>query len=558
MGVFDKKKEKTEEEKSMTLENSGLSGAASEVVQRYGSANREFLVGYSGDDFESGQILKKSLKGISESKVNPEYKNNNIQQQAGFSAEVESTSRKNAEYIISGEKKRRSRTDDVGKQGYGNTEIGGTNDQLYDLVDIDTNGKAIPGSATQSKFVGNGSSHTLDKLISNKYQKYFDNDVPIEVPSDYYDSVREAAAQRAEKLQKQIDRLKNDGASQEIIDAKKKQLQKLEDIRDGKSMRKSNVSSEEAVFAREHPELATAKNIAKVSHRAGIEAAKTGAVIAGSMSLIRNIVDVAKGDKEPDEAALAVVKDTASGTALSYGTAFAGSALAGVMKNAGEVVIENGIKVLKPNIYIQALGKTNLPGTIVTVALETGKTLGKYFKGEIDGIECLTELGEKGTGMISSAMFATLGVAGAVAVFGKSAAIGQLVIPIPIIGGLIGGTVGYALSSACYGQLVDALKDAKLAREERIRIEAECAEAVAMIRQYRAELEKVVSQYLNNQITVFHKAFDNMKDALNIGDIDGFITGANTITKKLGKIPQFETFNEFDALMNDGACPLKL
>jgi hypothetical protein len=118
--------------------------------------------------------------------------------------------------------------------------------------------------------------------------------------------------------------------------------------------------------------------------------------------------------------------------------------------------------------------------------------------------------------------------------------------------------VGYALSSACYGQLVDALKEAKLAREERIRIEAECTEAVTMIRQYRAEMEKMVNQYLTDHINTFHAAFDDMKYALNIGDIDGFIAGANAITKKLGKTPQFETFSEFDALMNDGACPVKL
>jgi hypothetical protein len=552
------KEQRKQKEQAKTLENAGLGGAASEAVQRYGSANREFLVGYSGNDFESGQVLKKSLKGVSESKVNPDYAYNNIHQQAGFSAEVESASRKNAEYIISGEKKRRSRTDDVGKQGYGNTEIGGTNDQLYDLVDIDANEKAIPGSASQSKFVGDGGNHTLDKLISNKYQKYFDNDVPIEVPSDYYDGIREAAAQRAEKLQKQIDRLKKNGAGKEIIDAKEKQLQKLGDIRDGKSIRKSNVSSREAVFARKHPELATAKDIAKVSHRAGVDAAKTGAVIAGTMSLIRNLVAVAKGDKEPDEAALAVVKDTAGGTAVSYGTAFIGSTLSGVMKNAGEVVVENGTKVLKPNVYIQAAGKTNLPGQIVTATIEAGKTLGKYFKGDIDGVECLTELGEKGTGMVAAAMFSALGTTAAASMFGKAGfVIGQLVVPIPVIGGFIGGMVGYALSSACYGQLVSALKEAKLAREERLRIEAECAEAVQMIREYRREMEAAISRYLLEYMSTFQEAFDDIKTALNIGDIDGFIAGANSIIMKLGGKPQFSNFTEFDALM-EGKEILKL
>lgn len=79
----------------------------------------------------------------------------------------------------------------------------------------------------------------------------------------------------------------------------------------------------------------------------------------------------------------------------------------------------------------------------------------RYFNGEIDGVECLETLGEQGTGMIASSMFAV---------------IGQTVIPIPVVGGLIGGMVGYALSSATYGVLVGSLKEAKLAREERIEL----------------------------------------------------------------------------------------
>jgi hypothetical protein len=191
---------------------------------------------------------------------------------------------------------------------------------------------------------------------------------------------------------------------------------------------------------------------------------------------------------------------------------------------------------------VRSIAKTNVAGTIVTVALETGKTLGKYFKGEIDGVECLTEMGEKGTGMLSAALFAT---------------IGQIVIPIPVVGSMVGSMLGYALSSACYGELVTALKEAKLARTERIRIEAECEEAIKAIRQYRLELEKMVSQYLVGHIETFHAAFDGIKDALQIGDIDGFIANVNTITKKLGKNPQFETFGDFDALMNSPE-PLRL
>jgi hypothetical protein len=275
--------------------------------------------------------------------------------------------------------------------------------------------------------------------------------------------------------------------------------------------------------ARTAPEISTIKDIARISHRAGLEQAKTGAAVSAAKSLVRNITAVAKGDKEPDEAALEVVKDTGTGAAVSYATAFAGSSIKGWMQNAG-------------NKTIQALSKSNLPAQVVIATLEAGKTIAKYINGEIDGVECLTELGEKSTGMLASAMFAV---------------IGQIAIPIPVVGGMIGGMLGYALSSACYGQLVSALNGAKLAREERIRIEAECQEAIRMIHEYRAEMEAEISRYLSDYTGIFQSAFDNINAALQIGDIDGFISGANSITRKLDGKPQFNNYSEFENLMTN-------
>lgn len=42
-----------------------------------------------------------------------------------------------------------------------------------------------------------------------------------------------------------------------------------------------------------------------------------------------------------------------------------------------------------------------------------------------------------------------------------------------------------------------------------------------------------------------------MKMSMGIGDIDGFMAGANTITRKFGGETKFDSFEEFDRLMNN-------
>ena len=66
--------------------NASISGGMVETVDRFGSANKEHLVAYSGIDNERSKVLKKGLERTASSKVNSKYKFKNEHQQAGFSA----------------------------------------------------------------------------------------------------------------------------------------------------------------------------------------------------------------------------------------------------------------------------------------------------------------------------------------------------------------------------------------------------------------------------------------------------------------------------------------
>lgn len=509
--------------KKRDVTNAGIAAGTSEIVNRYGSANKEYMVAYSGVDNETGRPLAKGLKDISNSKVNPKNADANINQQAGFAAEVMTAADENAEKIIQGKTaSRTTRTDDMQKQpdGKGNT-IGGANEQLYDIAEVDANGKYIEGTGRQLKYVGKNADECTKKILSKDFDKYRDKDIPIEIPSDYYDKVHENLANKIDKLEKQAQAAEKAG-NNNLAKQKRKQISDIEKTK--RNLKKGKMEKSDAIFAREHPKLANAEKIVKVSHRAGADAAKTSAAIGGSVSTVMNIVAVVKDDKKIEDALKDIAKDTAVSAGVGYGTGFAGSALKGVMQNSKSQLMQN-------------VAKSNLPGVIVTSTIAFSQTIYQYFKGDIDGTQCLEQLGEQGTGMLSSALFST---------------IGQAVIPIPIVGGIIGGMVGYALSSACYGNLMAALKDEKLAKEERILAEKMCAEHIKLIKAYRQEMEALINDYLERHTAIFDEAFDGIKKALEIGDVDGYIASTNKITKALGKEVLFETQEECDALMQSG------
>lgn len=512
--------DKKKKQRQKNILNAGLTGAAYETVQKYGSAAKQHYVAYSGVDNEAGEKLVKGLKQISEEKINPDYEFKNIHQQSGFSAEVKEVARTNAENILNNNPNRKKRTDDIGR----------VNDPLYDTVTLDADGNIINGEETQIKFLGASENdpagkgdafRALDKLESKKFQKYIDNDVKIEVPKDQYDNIILEANKKIEDLNKQLVNQKNAGKEEQVKIIQEK-IDKLNTIK--KNLRKSKVTSKEAIFARLHPELSTAVDIAKVSNKAGLQNAKLSGAIGGSVSIVRNLVLVCKGEEEAEEAVKNVAKDTASSVAMGYGTGFVGTALKGAMQNSNST-------------YIRTLSKTNIAGIVVSVSVSATKTLTKYFKGEIDGVECLEMLGEDGTGMIASAMFTV---------------IGQIALPIPVVGGLIGGMVGYALSSASYRVLTDSLKEEKISKENRERIEKECEEHIKLIREYRTEIDKIVSEYLTDYMDEFRNSFSGIKNALEIGDVDWVIEGSNRITESFGGEIQFSNMNEFNEKMLNG------
>ena len=485
-----------------SLTNAAVNRALHEMVSRYGSAASLDLAAHDGKGGLVGQS-KRSLKSISESKLGiTELEwNRNKRQQSGFSAEIIETTKINKQRIIKGQKVRSFRYDDLGK----------TNDQLVDVIDAeempDGSWKEISGTGVQMKFIGKNGGETFDKLCASKNEKYFKNGVPVKIPKDFYEDFCKRADDKIDGVKQEIEALKASKADPSLMASKKAQLEKYKTIR--QKTLSSETTSKEAFFARDNPGIYTAQSMLGTAHEAGKEAAKSGAVIGGGMAIVFNLDAVLKG-KPVDEAIKDVAVKSAKSAARSYAVA------------SGATLIDGGIKHYKedlPKLLKNAKAPTEIAGFIVDAA----SSFYNYYNGNISGVDCMKQL----------AVSASLAVA-------NLTPIGQAV--------FVARTV-YTLASVSVAVIKNALKAPKIARQYRLQIEAECAEQIKALRFFREEFEAKSRTWLKETTEVFVSAFDMMDSAIQTGDFDSYICGANKITRAMGYKTQFENCEQFNRLM---------
>lgn len=267
----------------------------------------------------------------------------------------------------------------------------------------------------------------------------------------------------------------------------------------------------------------SAGNIVETWHKAG----KSGAVRAGgtvlTMSAIMNFAAVVKGEKDVEEAVGDIVIDTGNVAASGY------------MISGGLPVISHTLSASSSK-FIRALAESNVPGKVITAVMMTGDALKRYASGQITTQECLLELGDKGLATITA---------------GYSMAVGQALIPIPIVGAAVGALVGSELTSKYYKELMNTLKIKKLEHQERLRIIDECEQAATQAKAFRKELEIYLEAYFKDYRDCFDEALAEIRYAFQNGDTDGIVAGANKITRKLGGKIYYETEEEFETFLKD-------
>lgn len=476
-----------------------------ELVKRFGSAGAEYRKGYVGFDHEAGVKLAKGLKDISQYKVNPQYVEQNLKQQAGFSAEVVATSRDNAEAIIAGSEVRAVRSDDLPQYG--------PNHNVVDRVKI-LDGNIIDGTESQMKFVASRDA-LFNKITrpDGEFARY--RGVKLELPSEQYEGAGDVCRQRATELRHNAQRAEEAGHSGAATRLRQ-QAENYEQLAD--NLLDSGLTTEDAVFYRTHPRLATAVDIARTSHRAGVEGAKTAGAVGLTISLVQNAFDIALERKQTTDALKDVAVDAGKAVLVGYGSAAAGSAIKGLMQQSSHV-------------SVRALSNTTVPTLALNVCLSLGTSIHGYVKGELDEAQLLEDVGEKGVSMLSTAMMAALG---------------QVVIPVPVLGAVIGGMIGTTLSSFFYQSTLQTRRDVELSRLDLERVQIVEQAARAEIARQREALRTFMSNelaQLSDETTCLFTALDSAEG------VDELAQAVNVYAELLGARLPLCSVAELDRLM---------
>ncbi len=503
---------KKDREKNSNIANAAIVGAVSEESALYASANKEYLA------ILDDKTLGRTLEGISEYKVNPKYQYRNINQQAGFSAELKEQAHANAQNILMENGERLVQYDNLSvdqkaqiRERFPDYATPNKNHELVDYVMVDRKGNVIFNTLTQSKFVGRNGAECFEKFLSKDYEKYLKNGMKMEIPKDFFGDFQKEANIKIKSLESQIAKQKSFGDFQKAAKLEEK-LQKCKTIK--ANTRSASITKEEAIYARNHPTLSTAKDMASHSHQAGMNALGVGALVSSVVSLATNIFECIVNGKDPKKALKHTAIATLKGGAYSYGFAFSSSLLGGVMQNSA-------------NKVIQSFGKSSLPAMIVGACVANVTILGRYFSGKIDEVELCKQLGRTNTSLLSG---------------GAMAFAGQALIPIPVVGALIGGFVGAALSEAFFNALNS--KKVELARQRRIEIEKECRESIRLLEAYRNQFKEVFERYFHETTKFFNQSFDELERALYAGDADLVIGANNKSQEGLGQKPLFDNKQE--------------
>ncbi len=237
---------------------------------------------------------------------------------------------------------------------------------------------------------------------------------------------------------------------------------------------------------------------------------------------VNNLCLIANGEKEFSDAAKDMGKLTLSVAGTGGAIRVVSTGVTNVLKNSKKETLQ---KIANSNQVMQ----------IITVSLIVKDSIVKYVNGEIDGKEFFEEIGEKGLGMVTGSI-------GAIA--------GQALIPIPIVGAVIGSMI---VSTVC----MDIVKSYRTINEYK-KIESQVTtlseQALYEMNRQQEILKLLINEEYSEWNTQFNNAYEMIYNGTFNDDANMIINGLDNIMSVFGKNVAFKTQQSFDEMFFDDNC----
>lgn len=392
--------------------------------------------------------------------------------------------------------------------------LGITNHTSVDIV-IKNGKKTIKEYQAKS---GNKSANTAFMLAEKKYEN-----VNLVGPSDQYEKVNNLYDQRIER---------NTLKASDYKSAKIRLDKEInsDGIGSGGTTYQESISATDINVATKIAEKFDNQAIAIEMHNSGLEAGKIGATISAGISTFSSLIDLSQGKITTEDMLINLTVDTAKGYMTSYLTT-------ALSKGIPHALIKTGIS----GSVTKAFTKSNAHLAIAAGIIQSGKSLASYINGDIDRDQLLNDVSHT-------------------AVTGASAfyygALGQLVIPVPILGAFIGSTVGYFIGNMLHQSGLIGLGETAVveaSRKRREQVQAICLEAIPLMQENRLQLELLLEKHFTDTSKTFSNAFDGIEKALISWSPDEFTCELEKINNTFGISLPFKTFDEFDEFMQSDA-----
>jgi len=345
----------------------------------------------------------------------------------------------------------------------------------------------------------------------------------------YAEMARLAPKDQTEKIKGLLNKRIESGTLK--ADDYKQTLRNLQDSLNQDNIKSSGTTYQESVKSTDKKTAIKISNQYKSKaaltdmHESGIRSGMVGAGISGAVSAVDGTYELYKGEVEIGEAVSNIVVDSVKGFATGYTV----TALSKGLTHTTSHFLGQSIS--------KAFTRSTAPVAIAAGIVTSSKSIISYLNGDISSDELLSEINHTAITCTSAFYYGALG---------------QVAIPIPVVGVMVGAGIGYFIGNMLHQSSLIALGDSRIvkeAKEKRKMIEAMCLSSIPIMRKNRMELEEILYKYFLERKNEFEHSFKLIDDSLSNFDPDSFVTGLEKINQSFGAGLQFNSFSEFDDFM---------